>query len=88
MTMRRISVLLVAVMMMLTMAVGTAFADHGRFTVCIERKGKSDIEIRNLTKKERNRILDNRANAVRGECDDGGRKNIGQFIADKATKPF
>jgi hypothetical protein len=87
--MRRVSVLLVAVVMMLTMAMGTALADHGDRKVCIERKDKRDIQINNLTKKEQNRILDRRANAVRGACDDGGGgKNIPKIIAKATTAPF
>ena len=87
MTMRRISVLLMAVMMMLTMAMGTAFADHGNRSVCIERKNRPDIQINDLTRKEQNRILDRRENAVKGKCDDnrgGGFPNIARIT----TAPF
>jgi hypothetical protein len=90
MTMRRISVLLVAVVMMLTMAMGTALADHGNRKVCIERKNRNDIQINDLTRKEQNRILDRRDNAVRGACDDGrgGGFNIGKVTAKKTTAPW
>ena len=90
MTMRRISVLLVAVVMMLTLAMGTALAHRsGSHVVCIERSGKPDIEIRNLTHNQRENILDRRANAVKGECDGGHKnKNLGQFIAGVTAGRF
>jgi hypothetical protein len=87
MTMRRISVLLVAVMMMLAMAMSTASAA----TVCIDRKGdRNDTEIRNISKDRADRILDNRPRAERGECDnDGdGKRNLGQRIAKFTVAPF
>ena len=83
MTMRRISVLLVAVVMMLTMAMGTALANHkgNNRSVCF--KGET---ITFSTERKQDRFLRNHPRAEAGKCHKG--KNIGKLIADKTVKPF
>jgi len=90
MTMRRISVLLVAVMMMLTMAMGTALAHKSNnHKVCDVRKNARDVTLTGFTHKEQQRYLRNHPRDYAGKCDrnDGG-KNIGQRIAKFTVAPF
>ena len=78
MTMRRVSVLLVAVVMMLTMAMGSALAnkDNNR-AACL----RGDTYYFSTHKKQQ-RFLDNHPRATAGKCHKG--KNRGQFIAKKS----
>ncbi len=77
MTMRRISVLLVAVVMMLAMAMGSALAASNNKSACL----RGDTYTFSTHKKQQ-RFLDNHPKATAGKCHKG--KNIGQFIAAKS----
>ncbi len=79
MTMRRVSVLLVAVVMLLTMTVGTALATHkdNRKSACLRGETYTFS-----THKKQQRFLNNHPRATAGKCHHG--KNIGQFIAKKS----
>jgi hypothetical protein len=84
MTMRRISVLLVAVVMMLTMAMGTALATHkdNNRSACL--KGKTYTFV---THRKQQRFLDNHPRATAGKCHKGG-KNLGEFVAGVTAGRF
>jgi hypothetical protein len=89
MTMRRISVLLVAVVMMLTMAMGTALAHKSdNHKVCNVREGKKDVTLTGFTHKEQQRYLDKRKNRedYAGKCDNNGGGGVN--IARITTAPF
>ncbi len=82
MTMRRISVLLVAVVMMLTMVASTALATHkgNNRSVCF----KGDT-ITFSTHKKQQRFLNNHPRAKAGKCHHGGfnPNRIGKIAAGR-----
>jgi len=86
MTMRRVSVLLVAVVMAMMLSVGTALAHKSdNHKVCF----KGDT-ISGFTHKQQQRFLDRHPKADPGKCDNnrGGGVNIGKVTAKKATAPW
>ena len=86
MTMRRISVLLVAVVMMLTMAMGPALATHkgNNKSACL----RGDTYTFSTHRKQQ-RFLDNHPRAVAGKCHDGGGGGFnGGKIGKIAAGPF
>jgi hypothetical protein len=76
MTMRRISVLLVAVVMMMMLSLGTALAHKsGNHKVCDVRKNAKDVTLSGYTHKQQQRYLNNHPKDYAGACDnnrDGG----------------
>ena len=73
MTMRRISVLLVAVVMAMMLTVGTALADSGsNHKVCHVRNNAKDVTHSGLTKKQANRELNRHPKDYRGKCNNNG----------------
>ena len=67
---RRISVLLAAVVMAMVLTMGTALAHGGnRHTVCHVKRG-DDVTLRNLTHSRANWHINNHAKDYRGACDD------------------
>jgi hypothetical protein len=90
MTMRRISVLLVGVLVAMMLTMGTALAHSGNHTVCHVKNGK-DETLRGLTHKQANRHINNHPKDYRGACDDGGGGggvNIGKVTYKAATSPW
>ena len=80
MTMRRISVLLVAVVMAMMLSMGSALAHSGTHKVC--HRGDTLY----LTHKQANRHINNHPNDYRGKCDNnGGGANIPQLIVKATT---
>ena len=81
MTMRRISVLLVAVVMAMMLSMGSALAHNsGNHKVC--HRGNTLY----LTHKQANRHINNHPNDYRGKCDNnGGGANIPQLIVKATT---
>ena len=85
MTMRRISLLLVAVVMTMMLSVGTALAHTSdNHKVC--HRGDT---ISGLTHKQQQRHLNRHENDYKGKCDnDRGGQNIPQLIFNATTGPF
>jgi hypothetical protein len=87
MTMRRISVLLVAVVMMMMLSLGTALAHKsGNHKVCDVRKG-NDVTLSGYTHKQQQRYLNNHPKDYAGKCGGGGGFNGGK-IGKIAAGPF
>ena len=70
MTMRRISVLLVGVVVAVMMSMGTALAHSGKHTICDVRNGK-DVTLYNLSHKKAQKRVNN-TNDYWGKCEKGG----------------
>jgi hypothetical protein len=87
MTMRRISVLLVAVVMMLTMAMGTALAHQSNnHKLCHVVKNGNDFTKTGLTHREQQRELNRHHRDYAGKCvGGGGGANIPQIIVNRTT---
>jgi hypothetical protein len=86
MTMRRVSVLLVAVVMAMMLSMGSAWAHQSdNHKVCF----KGDT-ISGFTHKQQQRFLDRHPKADPGKCDNnrGGGVNIGKVTSKKATAPW
>jgi hypothetical protein len=82
MTMRRISVLLVAVVMMMMLSLGTALAHKSdNHKVCDVRKNAKDVTLSGYTHKQQQRYLNNHPKDYAGKCDDnrGGGPNTARL---------
>jgi len=83
MTMRRISVLLVAVVMTMMLSVGTALAHQsGNHKVCHVVKNGKDVTHSGLTHKQQQRELNRHHRDYAGKCrGGGGGVNVGKVAA-------
>jgi hypothetical protein len=84
MTMRRISVLLVAVVMMMMLSLGTALAHKsGNHKVCDVRKNAKDVTLSGYTHKQQQRYLNNHPKDYAGKCDNnrGGGPNVARLTS-------
>ena len=89
MSMRRISVLLVAVLVAMLMSVGSALAaQNNNYKVCHVRNGAPDVTHSGLTWKERNRELNRHPKDYAGECKGGGGGFNAAKIGKIAAGPF
>jgi hypothetical protein len=89
MTMRRVSVLLVAVVLTMMLSVGSALAHQSNnHKVCDVRKG-NDVTRSGYTHKQQQRYLNNHPKDYAGKCDNnrGGGFNAGK-IGKIAAGPF
>ena len=86
MTMRRISLLLVGVVVAVMLSMGTALAhSSNNHTVCHVRSGAKDVTHYNLTHREAIRELNRHPKDYWGECKRGGH---GFDIGRTAAGPF
>ena len=88
MTMRRVSVLLVAVVLTMMLSVGSALAHQSNnHKVCDVREGKKDVTLTGFTHKEQQRYLDKRSNRedYAGACQNGNGGFKSQDIAKIAA---
>ena len=89
MTMRRVSVLLLAVVLTMMLSVGTALANQNdNYKVCHVVKDGPDKTHYNLTKKEQNRELNRHSKDYAGACKNGNGGFKSQDIAKFARGPF
>jgi len=91
MTMRRISLLLVGVVVAVMLSMGTALAHQSNnHKVCDVRNNAKDVTLTGFTHKQQQNYLDKRKNSedYAGECVKHGGKNIGQLISSRTTAPF
>jgi hypothetical protein len=89
MTMRRVSVLLLAVVMAMMLSVGTALANQNdNYKVCHVRNGAPDVTHYGLTKKEQNRELNRHSKDYAGACKNGNGGFKAQDIGKRAAGPF
>jgi hypothetical protein len=89
MTMRRVSVLLVAVVLTMMLSMGTALANQNdNYKVCHVVKGGPDKTHYGLTKKEQNRELNRHSKDYAGACERGNGGFKAQDIGKRAAGPF
>ena len=89
MTMRRVSVLLVAVVLTMMLSVGTALANQNdNYKVCHVVNGGPDKTHYGLTKNEQNRELKHHPKDYAGACKSGKGGFKAQDIGKRAAGPF